>query len=134
MHSLVWEFKWEGMEWLEGNTHSSLFLQNLKFLFPSKLGGMRGNEIRFNDFFTKTPKIPLYIQPFILKYGHNSNIVIKWFHSIPSMLLPNKLTLDSIHFYSFLFLYFKISNRGYLISFHFFPFSYDHYIPFHSTL
>ena len=34
---------------------------------PSKLGGVGGNEIRFNDFFTKTPKIPLYIQPFILK-------------------------------------------------------------------
>ena len=28
-------------------------------------------------FFTKIPKIPLYIQPFILKYGSNSNIVIK---------------------------------------------------------
>ena len=28
-------------------------------------------------FFIKTPKIPLYIQPFILKYGSNSNIVIK---------------------------------------------------------
>ena len=35
--------------------------------FPPKLGGMGGNEIRFNDFFTKTPKIPLYIQLFILK-------------------------------------------------------------------
>ena len=28
-------------------------------------------------FFTETPKIPLYIQLFILKYGSNSNIVIK---------------------------------------------------------
>ena len=28
---------------------------------------IRGNGIRFNDFFTKTPKIPLYIQLFILK-------------------------------------------------------------------
>ena len=45
--------------------------------FPPKLGGMGGNEIRFNDFFTKTPKIPLYIQLFILKYRSNSNIVIK---------------------------------------------------------
>ena len=35
--------------------------------FPPKLGGMGGNGIRFNDFFTKTPKIPLYIQLFILK-------------------------------------------------------------------
>ena len=43
------------------------FLENLKFSFLLKLGGMGGNEIRFNDFFTKTPKIFLYIQPFILK-------------------------------------------------------------------
>ena len=53
---------------------------------------MRGNRIRFNDFFTKTPKIPLYIQPFILKQGSNSNIVMKRFHSIHSMLLPNRIT------------------------------------------
>ena len=32
-----------------------------------KLGGIRENGIRFNDFFTKIPKIPLYIQLFILK-------------------------------------------------------------------
>ena len=38
-----------------------------QIFFPLKLGSMGGNEIRFNDFFTKTPKIPLYIQPFILK-------------------------------------------------------------------
>ena len=55
------------MELVEGNTHSFLFPQNLKFSFPPKLGGIGGNEIRFNDFFTKTPKIPLYIQLFILK-------------------------------------------------------------------
>ena len=55
------------MKWVGGNTYSSLFPENLKFSFPPKLGGMGGNEIRFNDFFTKTPKIPLYIQPFILK-------------------------------------------------------------------
>ena len=35
--------------------------------FPPKLGGMGGNEIRLIDFFTKIPKIPLHIQPFILK-------------------------------------------------------------------
>ena len=29
----------------------------------SKLGGMGENEIRFNKFFIKTPKIDLYIQP-----------------------------------------------------------------------
>ena len=65
------------MQWVSENTRSSLFLENLKFLFPLKLGGMRGNKIKFNDFFTKTLKIPLYIQPFILKYESNSNIVIK---------------------------------------------------------
>ena len=52
---------------------------------------MEGNEIRFNDFFTKTPKISLYIKLFILKYESNNNIVIKWFHSIHSILLPNKI-------------------------------------------
>ena len=55
------------MQWIGENTHSSLFPENLKFLFPLKLEGMRGNKIRFNDFFTKTLKIPLYIQQFILK-------------------------------------------------------------------
>ena len=56
---LVWEFKWEGMERLGGNAHSSIFPLNLKFLFPSKLGGMGGNGFRFNEIFVKTPKIPL---------------------------------------------------------------------------
>ena len=64
---LVWEFKWERIEWVGGNTHYSLFPKNLKFSFPMKLRGMWGNEVRFNDFFTKTPKMLLYIQPFILK-------------------------------------------------------------------
>ena len=62
-----------------------------QIFIPPKLGWIGGNKIRFNDFFTKTPKIPLYIQLFILKYGSNSNIIIKWFHYIPSMLLPNKI-------------------------------------------
>ena len=57
----------EGMKWVGGNTHSSLFPQNLKFLFLPKLEKIGGNEIRFNEFFTKTPKILLYVQPFILK-------------------------------------------------------------------
>ena len=80
------------MEWIRGNTNSSLLPWNLKFSFPLKLGEMRGNGIRFNDFFTKTLKIPLYIQSFILKWGSNNNIVIKWFHSIPFVLLSNKIT------------------------------------------
>ena len=42
-------------------------LKTSSFHSPPKLGGMGKNEIRFNDFFTKTPKIPLYIQSFILK-------------------------------------------------------------------
>ena len=65
------------MEWLEGNAHSSLSPQNLKFLFPSKLGGMRGNEFRFNEIFVKIPKIPLQYQPFfshsaVKKYSYHS--------------------------------------------------------------
>ena len=52
--------------------HPSMLLPNkttnISFIFiPPKLGGMGGNRIRFNDFFIKTLKIPLYIQPFILK-------------------------------------------------------------------
>ena len=38
-----------------------------QIFIPQKLGGMGGNGFRFNDFFTKTPKIDLYIQLFILK-------------------------------------------------------------------
>ena len=49
------------MESVRGNVHSSLFPQNLKFLFLSKSGEIGGIEIRFNDLFTKTPKIPIYI-------------------------------------------------------------------------
>ena len=73
---LVWEFyqreslfhylgvkvRGNGMDKRE---HSFLFipLKRHIFILP-KLGGMGGklgNEIRFNDFFTKTSKIPLYI-------------------------------------------------------------------------
>ena len=52
-----------------GRRKHSLFFILLKpqISIPSKFGGMKGNEIRFNDFFIKTPKIPLYIQSFILK-------------------------------------------------------------------
>ena len=44
---------------------------------PPKLGRIGGIGFRFNENFIKIPKIPLYIQLFILKYGSNSNIVIK---------------------------------------------------------
>ena len=46
------------MEWLEGNTYSSLFPQNLNFFCFPKLGEMGENEFRFNEIFGKTPKIP----------------------------------------------------------------------------
>ena len=78
---------------MDRREHSFLSIPLKPQIFiPPKLGGIGGNEIKFNDFFIKTPKIPQYIQPFILKLGFNSNIVIKWFHSILSMLLPNKIT------------------------------------------
>ena len=38
-------------------------LLKFQIFILSKLEGMGGQEIRFNEFFTKTPKIPLYIQP-----------------------------------------------------------------------
>ena len=45
-----------------GREYSFLFIPLKPQIFiPPKLEGMRGNEIRFNDFFTKTLKIPLYI-------------------------------------------------------------------------
>ena len=92
---------------MDRREHSFLSIPLKSQIFiPLKLEGMRGNEIRFNDFFTETPKTPLYIQLFILKYGSNNNIVIKSFHFIPSLLLPNKITY--IPFISFL--YFKTSN------------------------
>ena len=49
------------MDWIRGNTHSSLFPKNLKFSFPLKLGRIGGNEIRFDEFFTEISKILLYI-------------------------------------------------------------------------
>ena len=44
-------FKWKGMKCIGRNTHYFLFLQNFKFLFLQKLGGIEGNKIRFNEFF-----------------------------------------------------------------------------------
>ena len=48
-----------GMKWIWKNTHFSIFSQNLKFSFSPKLGRIKGNKIRFNEFFTKTLKILL---------------------------------------------------------------------------
>ena len=69
------------MEWLEGNAHSSIFPQNLKFLFPLKLGGMGGNGFRFNEIFIKIHKIPLYYQPFfshlaVKKHSYHSCTIL----------------------------------------------------------
>ena len=62
-----------------GRKEHSLLSIPLKpqIFIPPKLEGIGGNKIRFDNFFTKTSKIFLYIQLFILKYGSNSNIVIK---------------------------------------------------------
>jgi hypothetical protein len=48
----------------EGNGMEHLFLpipSKPQFSFPPTLGGIGGNEILFNEIFTKTPKMPLYI-------------------------------------------------------------------------
>ena len=43
-----------------GMEHSFLlFSPNPKFSFLLKLGGIGGNGFKFNDFFTKHPKMPL---------------------------------------------------------------------------
>ena len=44
----------------------SIPLKSQIFITP-KLGVIGGNEIKFNNFFTKTLKIPLHVQSFILK-------------------------------------------------------------------
>ena len=44
-----------------------LKISNFHSLEIEKNWGVGGDEIRFNEFFTKTPKIPLYIKHFILK-------------------------------------------------------------------
>ena len=77
------------MKCLGGNIHSSLFSQNLKFLFPSKLGGMGGNGFRFNEIFVKVPKIRLLITAF---FSHSA-VKIYSYHSctILSVLCKVKL-------------------------------------------
>ena len=48
--------------------HSFLSIPLKSQIFiPPKFGGMGENEISLMIFLTKTPKIPLYIQLFILK-------------------------------------------------------------------
>ena len=66
-------------------------------LFPCELP----NKALMN-FFITTHKIPLYIQPFILKWGSNSNIVIKMIPFISFYVTPKQGDLHSIHFHSFI--------------------------------
>ena len=62
-HFLVWEFR----NRMGRREHSFISTLKPQIFIPPKFEGMGGNEIKFNEYFTKTPKIPLYIQPFILK-------------------------------------------------------------------
>lgn len=57
----VSEYKWKKMKLVGENTHSSLFLWKCKFSLPLKFGNIWENEIRFDEVFTKTLKIHLYI-------------------------------------------------------------------------
>ena len=53
---------------MDSREHSFLSISLKPQIFIiQKLGGMAENEIKFNEFLTKTSKIPLYIQQFILK-------------------------------------------------------------------
>ena len=57
-----------GMNEMNRREQSFLFIPLKYQIFISpKLGGIGKNKIKFNEFFTKTPKILLYIQLFILK-------------------------------------------------------------------
>ena len=109
-----------GGNWIGMREYTFLYIPLKSQIFiPAKLWKIGGNRIRFNDFLIKTPKIPLHIQPFILKYEYNSNIVIKWFYFIPLCYSLTKLLI--FHLFSFpSILYFKTSKQDYLITFHFF--------------
>ena len=50
-----------GRNGMDRREHLFLSILLRQFSFHSKLGGMGGNGIMFNEFFTKTLKIPLYI-------------------------------------------------------------------------
>ena len=45
------------MKLIDMYTHTYLFPQNLKYSFSQKFGRIQGNVIKFNEVFTKTPKI-----------------------------------------------------------------------------
>ena len=99
--------------------HSFLSIPLKSQIFiPSEIGRNERIRIRFNEFFTKTLKISLYIQPFVLKYG--LIIILSYNKFISSSLCYSQIRL--LTFYLFSFLYFKTSNQGYLISFHSFSF------------
>ena len=77
------------MKWLGGNAHSSIFPQNLKFLFPSKLRGMGGNGFKFNEIFVKIPKIPHLISAF---FSHSA-VKTYSYHSCIILSVPCKVRL-----------------------------------------
>ena len=84
------------MEQLEGNTHSFLFPQNLKFLFPSKLGGMGGNGFKFNEIFVKIPKIPSLISVLFFSFSCKK-IQLSFLHDIVRPL-QSEATAASLSF------------------------------------
>lgn len=58
IESLIWKFKWEKIKYIE--VYSFLYILLKLQIFIQ-------NEIMFDEIFTKPPKIPSYIQLFILK-------------------------------------------------------------------
>ena len=61
------------MKWIGRNTHIPLKSQ---IFITRNWNELKEMKLDLMTFFTKIPKIPLYIQSFILKYGSNNNIVI----------------------------------------------------------
>ena len=70
------------MEWLEGNTHSSIFPQKLKFLFPQNWEEWEGMNLALMKFLLKPLKYPFNISPF---FSHSAvkNIAIILAHYCP---------------------------------------------------
>ena len=90
--------KWNGYE---GTLISFYSFKTSNFHSPQYWDVWEGMKLDLMILFTKTLKIPLYIQLFILKQGYNSNIFIKiiLFHSLYVTLKQDYFT-----FHSFLFL------------------------------
>ena len=84
-----------GREWnrQKGTLIPFYFLKTSNY--SRNLNELKEIKLDLMTFFNKISKIPIYIQSFILKYGSNNNIIIKWFHSFLFMLLLNKVTYIS---------------------------------------